>query len=171
MKIFLVGYMGCGKSTIGKGLAKLTNSEFVDLDTYIENHYHATISSLFNKYGESNFRLLEQSMLLEVSNLQGDIVVATGGGTPCFFDNMELMNSVGVTIYIDAPAKMLAHRLEGAKKKRPIIEGLSSDELLHFIQGALDYRLTYYQKAAYTVNGVGATANDVYNVIKLNGLL
>ena len=95
--IFLVGFMGSGKSTLGKALSKATGLRFIDLDTYIECRYHANVRDIFAEKGESGFRDIEQRMIREVSDFE-DVIVACGGGTPCFFNNMEVMNGAGLTV-------------------------------------------------------------------------
>ena len=109
-RIFLIGYMG-GKSTVGKQLAELLSLSFIDLDIYIQNRYRKTISDLIVEKGEAQFRIIEQKALADVAAFE-DVLVATGGGTPCFFDNMELMNRAGITVYIKADAVELAARLD-----------------------------------------------------------
>lgn len=145
-RIFIVGYMGAGKTTVGKGLAKLRELTFLDLDAFIENKYRKTVSQLFAEKGESEFRRMEQSALREVSEFE-NIVVSTGGGAPCYNDNMELMNKAGTTVYIEAGPEELAARLLASKTVRPLIAGKSRDELIPFITRHLEERKRYYQKA------------------------
>ncbi len=144
--IFLIGYMGCGKSTVGRLTAQLTGWRFIDLDHYIENRYHATITELFARHGEEEFRRREQAMLHEVAEFE-DVIVACGGGTPCFFDNMEWMNTHGTTVWLDAGIDRLHTRLIRGKHKRPLIASKSDDELRDFIIAALDKRRPYYSQA------------------------
>lgn len=145
--IFLIGYMGCGKSTLGRALSKVTGMQFIDLDGYIENRFHSSISDLFASRGEEGFRTLEAAMLEEVSAFS-DIIVACGGGTPCFFNNMDLMNSRGLTVWLTTPLERLYERLARNRAKRPILAGKSDEELLGFITAALREREPHYSRAA-----------------------
>ena len=113
--IFLIGYMGTGKSTLGRAVARLGDIRFIDLDHYIEGRFHRSVSQLFEERGEDGFRKVEQAMLHEVGEFE-DVIIACGGGTPCFFDNMDYMNSRGLTILLEAPLPCLlicTHSIEG----------------------------------------------------------
>lgn len=146
VRVYLIGYMGVGKTTVGKKLAKLLNKNFIDLDRYIESKYHQTIGEIFAEKGEKEFRLVEEKALREVSQIE-DVVVSTGGGAPCFFNNMEVMNRTGITVYIHAEPEELASRLVASKNVRPIIAGKSFDELVPFIAGHLSDRKRFYNQA------------------------
>lgn len=152
MKIFLIGYMGCGKSTIGRKLADLMGISFIDLDKYIEERYFKTVPAIFAEEGESRFREKERIALLEVAEFD-HVVVGTGGGVPCFFDNMEVMNTKGITIYIAPDTEVLAARLIKSKTVRPLIAGKSFDELIAFINQALQVRTPFYEKAKIIIRG------------------
>jgi len=145
-KIYILGYMGSGKSTVGKKLAKELGYRFIDLDKAIEREYKTSISLLFYKYGEETFRKLEKKELEKTKDLN-NYVIATGGGTPCFFDNMQFMNTNGTTLYINIPALGLANRLIHAKHRRPLIENLSEEELKIFIDKQLQEREKFYRQA------------------------
>ena len=121
--LFLVGYMAAGKTTLGRRAAQLLNVEFIDLDAYIESRYRKRISDLFAERGEEGFRDIERRMLHEVAEFD-NVLVATGGGTPCFFDNMEYMRHRGVTVYLAASVQTLCRRLSHAKVKRPLVAGI-----------------------------------------------
>ncbi len=144
--IFLIGYMGCGKSTLGRTVSAMTGMQFIDLDTYIEGRYHMTVSDLFAERGESGFRELEKAMLHEVGEFE-NVLVACGGGTPCFFDNIEWMNAHGVTVFLDTSVDKLFSRLKRGKHKRPLIADKNDDELKEFIIKALEGRMIHYAKA------------------------
>lgn len=152
MRIFLVGYMGCGKSTIGRKLAELLGISFVDLDKYIEERYFKSVPAIFAEEGEKGFREKERTALLEVSQFE-NVVVGTGGGAPCFFDNMEVMNDHGITVYISPDTDTLAMRLIKSKTERPLIAGKSRDELIRFIDEALIRRAPFYEKARIIIRG------------------
>lgn len=145
-RIFIIGYMGSGKTTVGKKLAASMSLSFIDLDAYIESKYHKTISGLFADKGESGFRDLERKALVEVSHIE-NVVISTGGGAPCFFDNIDLMNKAGVTVYIHADPDELAARLLASKTVRPLIAGKPKGELIPFITEHLAKRDPFYTKA------------------------
>jgi shikimate kinase len=152
MRIYLVGYMGCGKSTIGRQLANMLGLNFIDLDKYVEERYFKTIPLIFSEEGEKGFREKERHSLVEVSQFE-DVVVGTGGGTPCFFDNMEVMNLSGITIYISPDVETLADRILRSKTERPLINGKSREELIAFINNALDKRSPFYEQAKIIIRG------------------
>lgn len=145
-RIFIVGYMGSGKTTVGKQLARSLALSFVDLDAYIENKYRKSIPNLFREKGEEGFRRIESQVLIEIADFE-DVIISTGGGTPCFFDNMEVMNRAGTTIYLEAHPEDLAGHLLASKTVRPLIAGKSRDELIPFITDHLSRRECYYKKA------------------------
>ena len=152
IRIFLIGYMGAGKTTLGKAFARAMGLTFVDLDWYIEERFHKTVSQIFTERGEEGFRELEKRMLHEASDFE-NVVISVGGGTPCFFDNMEYMNQVGETVFLDVDNKVLFRRLKVAKQQRPLLANKTDEELMTFIQEALEKRLPYYTKAKYVFNG------------------
>ena len=152
MRIYLIGYMGCGKSTLGRKLATILNLSFIDLDTFLEEKYFRIIPQIFAEEGEAGFREKEQTVLHEVS-VFNDVIVATGGGAPCFFDNMEVMNNTGFCIFLDVDTDTLVNRLIHAKTERPIINGKSPEELYHFIEDMMLKRRPYYEKARYIIKG------------------
>jgi shikimate kinase len=153
MRIFLIGYMGCGKSTIGRKVAALLGISFVDLDKYIEERYFKSVPLIFAEEGEGGFREKERNSLYEVSQFE-DVVVGTGGGAPCFFDNMEMMNNNGITVYIAPDTDVLATRLLKSKTVRPLIVGKSREELIVFINDALLKRAPFYEKSKIIIRGV-----------------
>ena len=149
--IFLIGYMGSGKTTLGKALARHLGKEFIDLDTYIECRFHATVKQLFAQRGEEGFRDIERRMLHEIADFE-DVVVACGGGTPCHFDNMDYIVAHGFAIYLTTTPERLALRLAlpGSRAKRPLIAGKSDDELVEFVKDALALREPFYSRAQLT---------------------
>lgn len=168
IRIYLVGYMGVGKTTVGKKLAQFFDIGFIDLDKFIESKYHKTVPELFSERGESAFRLIEQKSLMEVSDIE-NVVISTGGGTPCFFDNIALMNQSGITVYIQAEPEELAARLRASKTVRPIIAEKQKDELISFITSHLSERETFYNQAhiVYETNRL-ITKKDIH--ITVNGI-
>jgi len=150
MRIYLIGYMGSGKSHLGWKLANHLGVQFVDMDNYIEERNCKTIPQIFAEEGEAEFRNKERKALEELSEFT-DIVIATGGGAPCFFDNMDLMNETGQTIYLNIDPTILADRLMKSKNERPLIKGKSREELVAFIDETLHVRDNFYSKAKHQI--------------------
>ena len=148
-RILLVGFMAAGKTTLGKALASDLGLQFVDLDHYIENRYHCTIAHLFAERGEEAFRQIERNMLHEVAEFE-DVVISTGGGTPCFFDNMDYMNAQGTTVFLEASPEVIYTRLTIARVQRPLVKGKTADELRQYITEMLECRAPYYTRATHT---------------------
>ncbi len=146
MKLFILGYMGSGKSTIGLLLAQKMQYNFIDLDVYIENKTKKTITEIFNIEGETKFRELEKQYLSEVIN-EENTVVALGGGTTCFNNNMDIINQSGTSIYLEMDAETLMERLSTAKNNRPLIQNLNKAELKKFIKATLEKRTPIYNQA------------------------
>ena len=145
--------MACGKTTIGKVVAERTGYDFVDLDRLIEAEKGKTVSRFFAEQGESAFRKLERKYLQKIC-LQKNTIVATGGGTPCFHNNMELMNSTGKTIYIKFSPDDLKTRIQlSSQNSRPLVVGKNDDELLQFVCENLTKREKYYEQANFIVMG------------------
>ena len=142
--VFLIGFMGVGKTTLGKKLANRLNVPFIDIDTEIEKKNELSISYYFERFGESSFREEETKILEEVIRANNKAIVSVGGGLPCFNRNMERMNSAGITCYLRRPAKELFQRLKNAKTKRPLIANLNEVELLSFIEEKLTEREEFY---------------------------
>jgi shikimate kinase len=156
--------MGCGKTTAAKKTASKLNYKFIDLDSLIEDVYNMPIAEIFSKKGENTFRKIEKEILHKTFNLS-NTVISTGGGAPCFFDNMEQMNNNGITIYIKLSPKTLFDRLKNAKTERPLIKNLSDKELFDFIERAIAEREPFYNKAQITVNGINLTPEIIINKI------
>ncbi|MBO5703848.1 MAG: shikimate kinase [Bacteroidaceae bacterium] len=148
--IILVGYMCVGKTTVGRHLAKKLNCSFYDLDWYIEERFRKKIPQIFSERGEDAFRDLERRMLHEVAEFE-NVVVSCGGGTPCFFDNMDYMNSVATTIFIKATPETILEHLKISKSERPLLNGKTPEELRTYITEQLQLREPFYQKAQYEV--------------------
>jgi len=148
-RVFLIGYMGAGKTTLGKSLAKVMNVAFIDLDNFIEARYHKTVKEIFAEVGESGFRDIERKSLIEVSEYE-DTIISLGGGTPCFFDNMDIVNASGTSVYLKPSEDVLLKRLIKGKHKRPLLANKSDDEILQVIREQLAWREPYYLKADIT---------------------
>ena len=151
VRVILIGYMGAGKTTVGKALAADLGLTFYDLDWYITMRYHRSVPEIFAERGEEGFRDLERRMLHEVAEFE-NVVVSCGGGTPCFYDNMEYMNSLADTVYLKAEPDVLAKHLKMGKGKRPLIEGKTPEELETYIQESLQAREPFYSQAKYTID-------------------
>ena len=149
--IILVGYMGSGKTTVGRQLSIALGRQFYDLDWYIEMRYHRTVAQLFAERGEAGFREMERNMLHEAAEFE-DIVLSCGGGTPCFFDNMDYINQVGESVYLKADPEVLAKHLRMGKVERPLIKGKNDEELLAYIKESLQVREPFYSKAQHTLD-------------------
>lgn len=165
MKFFLIGFMGAGKSTIGKYAARQNNMTFLDLDKYIEEKHGKEIREIFAEDGEPYFREEERKALLEVIDLPGAHLVSCGGGTPCFFDNMDVMNARGTTIYLDLSAARLTDRLRNAKSKRPLVAEVKGD-LQIFVHKKLLERAADYGKAQMIVAEQNANRKAVSEMIR-----
>lgn len=163
MKIYLIGYMGSGKSTLGKELASALGVTWVDLDNEFEERYKIKISQFFEKYGEKTFRELEHKVLFDIS-LRDNLVISTGGGAPCYNDNMDLMNRTGMTVYLKGSPELLLSRIESSGSKRPLFQKMKGNNSLQNIAEHLKTREFYYQKSHFTID---ATKPDIPELKKL----
>ena len=164
IRIIIIGYMGAGKTTVGKALSKELGIPFYDLDWYIESRMHKTVAQIFAERGEEGFRQIEHNMLHEVAEFE-NVIVSCGGGTPCFFDNMDYMNQQGETIYLQASPEVLYGHLLMGKSVRPLLLGKSKEELLVYIKEQLQCRDPYYLKAKHHLN---VDLMDNYDKIKIS---
>ncbi|MCD7938343.1 MAG: shikimate kinase [Tannerellaceae bacterium] len=165
-RIFLIGYMGAGKTTVGKDLAQRAGLSFIDLDAYIEGRYHKTVRQIFDEKGEDGFRQIERNMLQEVAAFE-NVLISTGGGAPCFYDNMEFMNGCGTVVYLKVSVDELANRLELCKHTRPVLQGRSGEDLKCFIRENLEKRESHYTKASVIFDAENMlTETDVENISK-----
>lgn len=151
MTIFIIGYMASGKTTFGNALAKRTGMQHIDLDFYIEQRFHTTIRDIFAKKGESEFRRIEGAMLREVGEMS-DIIISCGGGTPCFGDNMDYMNSKGLTVCLNASEDVIANRIINAGNKRPLMAGKSRQEIITTLREHMAVRAPFYNKAQISIS-------------------
>lgn len=163
-RIILIGYMGAGKTTVGKALAKELHMPFYDLDWYIESRMHKTVKAIFDERGEAGFRKIEHNMLHEVAEFE-DIIISCGGGTPCFFDNIDYMNRQGETVYLKATPEVLYGHLKMGKTIRPLLLNKTADEVQVFIREQLAQREPYYSKAKYVLD---VNLLDDYEKIKIS---
>jgi shikimate kinase len=164
MKIFLIGFMGSGKSVSGRKLASSLGLSFADLDTLIEQNYKMTIPGIFSQFDETVFRKLESKVLKEF--IEGDnFVLSCGGGTPCFNNNMELIKESGISIYIKLSPKALADRLLKSKTKRPLIQNIEPEQLVPRIEEMLLIREKFYSQSDITVEGLNLKVGDIIELI------
>ena len=156
-RIIILGYMGAGKTTVGKSLSRALGIPFYDLDWYIESRMRKTVSQIFAEKGEEGFRRIEYNMLHEVAEFE-NVIISCGGGTPCFFDNMDYLNSQGETIYLKATPEVLYKHLCLLKNKTP-------EEMQRFITEQLQQREPYYSKSRYTLD---VNLLDTYEKINIS---
>ena len=162
MKIYLIGFMGCGKSSIGKKLASICRLSFVDIDALFEQEYQCSIFEFFASHAEAEFRKEEQKILHQTAQLD-DVVIATGGGIPCFEDNMDWLLSHGTVVYVEIPPLALHHRLIHSKKERPLLPNKKT--LLEDIETLFAQREATYKKAHITISGIQYNMNTLIKAI------
>tara|TARA_B100001778_G_scaffold303732_1_gene281220 strand:- start:2688 stop:3206 length:519 start_codon:yes stop_codon:yes gene_type:complete len=148
-KIFLLGFMGCGKSTFGKKLAEQIGWNYIDLDNYIEKKEGKSIPTIFKENGETYFRNLETKFLKELTSLHS-CVISCGGGTPCYNHNMDIILKKGASVYMKVAPHILHERLKLEKTKRPLIAGMTDSQMFTFIQNKLNERANYYKLSEFT---------------------
>lgn len=161
-RIILIGYMGSGKTTVGRALSKETGMMFYDLDWYIESRMRKTVAQIFAEKGEEGFRKIEYNMLHEVAEFE-NIIISCGGGTPCFFDNMDYLNQQGDVVYLKCEPETLYKHLLMGKVERPLIKGKTPEELIAYITNHLAEREPFYSRAQHTLD---VTVLDEYDKIK-----
>lgn len=164
LRIILIGYMGSGKTTIGRALSKELNIPFYDLDWYIESRMRKTVKQIFDEKGENGFRKIEQSMLHEVAEFE-NVILSCGGGTPCFFDNMDYMNAQGETVYLKATPDVLYGHLKMGKSVRPLLLDKTPEEVSLFVRKQLQEREPFYTKAKHTLD---VSLMDNYEKIQIS---
>ncbi|MCR4619739.1 MAG: shikimate kinase [Paludibacteraceae bacterium] len=165
-RIYIVGYMGCGKSTVARIVARRLGWEMIDMDKRIEGRFRQTINEIFATRGESGFRKMERNMLEEVCGME-NVVISTGGGTPCQSDNMEVMLETGKVVYLRMSAESLAKRLivTHGTRNRPILKGKSEEELHAFIEEQLAKRKAYYERATHVMDTDGNSAEETATAV------
>ena len=167
MILFLIGYMGCGKSSIGRELARRTGFAFVDMDREVERECGGrTVSQIFEQEGEAFFRACERKTLERLCTGER-MIVATGGGVPCFGDNMEVMNAAGRTVYFKMTPPKLAQRLHHGRDKRPILRGMDDEQLLRFIERNLREREPFYSQASMVIDCDGVSDDYICNHVRM----
>lgn len=164
--IYIIGFMASGKSFYGRKLANLLAWDFLDLDTQIVNAEGKNIEEIFEVFGEDYFREVEKRELHKTFELKKHII-AVGGGTPCYFDNMDLISKNGISIYINMHPKSLKDRVEQSNTKRPLVDSLTETELLKYIENKLSEREVFYNKANLKIKGEGLKAHSIKYYLEL----
>jgi len=167
MKVFLIGFMGSGKTTLGRKLAARLNYEFIDLDHKLEQQVELSIAEYFTLFGEPSFRKLEAEVLRKTSYPE-NAVISTGGGLPCYYENMDWIKANGKSVYIKLSPKTLADRLEAGKEERPLLQDKHGDSLIAFIEEKLHERESFYAQANIIADGLGLTAEKVELLLQLD---
>lgn len=157
MKIFLTGFMGSGKTTLGKRIAEYFNCQFIDLDEVIRERMNMSIPEIFEEFGEQGFRKVEENAFYDATDTEADFVMATGGGTPSNSNLMESINGMGLSIHLRLLPEELHRRLKKEKKQRPLIADKKKNELRRFIMDKLKERAFFYYQAHWIVHPVGLT--------------
>lgn len=166
MKVVLLGYMASGKSAVGKLLAKDLKMQFIDLDSFIEEKENLTISELFNTKGEIYFRKKEGEYLQELLNLNENYIISLGGGTPCYGDNMEIIEKNSKSFYLNASINTIFNRLLGETSKRPLVATLGEENLKEFIAKHLFERNPFYDRANFTISVNDKSVQQITSEIK-----
>lgn len=168
MLIFLIGFMGSGKSYVGKRLAPKLNFDYLDLDEYIVQKAGKSISVIFEEDGENAFRQIESDSLKSLAERE-NLIVATGGGTPCFFDHMHWMNTQGKTVFLDVATPLLVKRLQAEVVHRPLLAKLSNTELAAYIEQKIAERRHFYEQAQLTLKQENEAADRVISLLEMIG--
>jgi shikimate kinase len=167
MRIFLIGFMGSGKTTLGRKLAARMNYEFIDLDHKLEQQVELSIAEYFSFFGEDSFRKLEREVLRKTVYPE-NAIISTGGGLPCFFDNMDWMKANGKVVYLNLSPKTLADRLEAGKEERPLLQDKHGEALVAFIEQKLGEREKFYSQANIIADGLSLTAERLEQILEMS---
>jgi shikimate kinase len=169
MRIFILGYMGSGKSTLGPKLAEALGIPFHDLDDVFETRFKISINDFFQKYGEKYFRVIEHNLLIEMAQME-EFVIATGGGTPCHHGNMEFMKQKGITLYVKLPFDMLIQRLALSQRKRPILTTFNVESPDIQIREHLEQREVFYNTSHLIMDGSNFDPEEAADLIRQKAL-
>ncbi|MFP4089569.1 MAG: shikimate kinase [Cyclobacteriaceae bacterium] len=168
MKVFLVGMPGSGKSTLGRQLGRLLDHTFIDLDHEIEHTMRMPVSEIFRRNGETYFRELERDTLDRIMHEHENFVLATGGGTPCFYDNMKAMNEAGITVYLDIPTSHIIGRMSAkGMADRPLFQQMDPNNLVRDFDLKFSYRIPFYRQAKIEIAGEHITAERIAHLLSL----
>ncbi len=165
MKIFITGYICSGKTSIGKKLAEKLELHYIDMDKCFENKYITSISEFFNTYGEKRFRELEKKILIGLIKKE-DTVISTGGGTPCYLNNMEIIKQSGISIYLKMSVDSLMKRILNSKTNRPLLNDVKEEKLENHISNQLSEREKYYKQSDIIVNNENTSINEIVALIR-----
>ena len=168
MKIYLIGMMGSGKTKLGKKLAKAIAYNFIDVDAFIEEKEGKSIAALFQDIGEEKFRELEHHTIKALQELD-NIVISTGGGLPCYHNNMALINNNGMSIYLKAEPALLKSRLINKKETRPLISRIPDEDLQKHLEDLLKKRKGFYEKASIHISAMNLNDRALKNELEKNG--
>jgi shikimate kinase len=157
--------MGSGKTTIGRRLANRLKFDFLDLDSQIEKHEKRSVDEIFSQSGETYFREIEHTCLLEISLLEKNLVISTGGGTPCFYNNIDIINQSGKSVYLQMHTHSLVKRIEYSKRERPLLKGMTEEEIEHFIETKLKEREKYYLQANFIIKGESLDMDELVGLL------
>lgn len=163
--VYIIGFMGSGKSTAGKKLAASMGWNFIDLDRKIEERAGKTIPQIFSQDGEDHFREIESDVLRSMKSLT-ETVISTGGGTPCHGNNLDFMLETGLTVYLKMTPEQLASRLLRSTGERPLIKNIPDDQLFNFIEKKLEVREKWYSRANIIIEGINLDINLLHSFIK-----
>ena len=164
MKLFLIGFMGSGKSLVGKMLGKQLKTEFLDLDICIEKANNTSVHQIFGTTGQDYFRQLEHEQIKNLDK-QAHMIIATGGGTPCYFNNLELMNSMGKTVYLKTETNLLLERIKRDRSNRPLVKDIPPQDLETYVINQLKKREHFYSSANITIESNGKTPEKICDEI------
>jgi len=170
MKIFMIGMPGSGKTFLGEELSILLDLPYFDLDDGIERESGISISEMFSTRGEKYFRTIESKLLRSIPGMTEHFVLSTGGGTPCFFDNMNFMNEEGKTVFLNVPVKTLYKRLiKSGQNERPLLRDRPEEDLLAYLEEQFELRINFYLKAGLVLEGDNLSARKIFEEMKRNG--
>ncbi|MEP6595297.1 MAG: shikimate kinase [Ginsengibacter sp.] len=165
LKIFLIGFMGSGKTHWGKIWAVKNQLSFYDLDEQIEKTMGESVANIFEKKGEENFREMERYVLRKF-DIKNNFIMACGGGTPCFFENLQWMNEQGITIYLQTSPQEILEKVMNETKERPLLKKINSSELLFFVEQKLKEREPFYKQAKYILNTKALTITSLSEILR-----
>ena len=173
MRVYLIGYMGCGKSTVGRKVSRFAHIDFVDTDTMVEQREGATVADTITYQGEEYFRTVERAVLEDTATMENTII-STGGGLPVWGDNMERMNAIGQAVYLRRTAEQIASRLSPhGRQKRPKLRGLNDEELVAFMRSNMAEREPFYSQARYCIDCAAMSDEElietILSIVKSNG--
>jgi len=166
MLIFLIGFMGVGKTTTGRKLANRLQLPFLDMDDAFAHYFGKSVTDTIEQEGEQSFRQQEHELLKELIATNTDALISTGGGAPCYYDNMKVMNEAGITLYLSAPVGALVVRLSQSCTSRPLVKDKKGEELRTSISQLLNKRRPYYEQARITADALSVSAEQLERILR-----